>query len=136
MTRGTLTWGHRDPVLPDARAGFAEKCLLGQPVEAGEGDLSHRRAAVGEAEDSGHELPHRIYTPGRLSAADAAFLSENKTNLIRHEINAHFIHYLGGIYKVQTEAEEGPTISFIIPCRDGCGRCHHRASMRRRLLRL
>lgn len=24
----------------------------------------------------------------------------------------------GGIYKVQTEAEEGPTISFTIPCRD------------------
>ena len=32
---------------------------------------------------------------------------ENKTSLIRHEINAHFIHYFGGIYKVQTEAEEG-----------------------------
>ena len=31
---------------------------------------------------------------------------ENKTSLIRHEINAHFIHYFGGIYKVQTEAEE------------------------------
>ena len=43
---------------------------------------------------------------------------ENKTSLIRHEINAHFIHYFGGIYKVQTEAEEGPTISFTIPCRD------------------
>lgn len=43
---------------------------------------------------------------------------ENKTSLIRHEINAHFIHYFGGIYKVQAEAEEGPTISFTIPCRD------------------
>ena len=41
---------------------------------------------------------------------------ENKTSLIRHEINAHFIHYFGGIYKVQTEAAEGPTISFTIPC--------------------
>ena len=41
---------------------------------------------------------------------------ENKTSLIRHEINAHFIHYFGGIYKVQTEAEEGSTISFTIPC--------------------
>lgn len=40
---------------------------------------------------------------------------ENKTSLIRHEINAHFIHYFGGIYKVQAEAEEGPTISFTIP---------------------
>mgnify|MGYP006925646567 CR=1 FL=1 len=28
-----------------------------------------------------------------------------------------FINF-GGIYKVQTEAEEGPTISFTIPCRD------------------
>ena len=40
---------------------------------------------------------------------------ENKTSLIRHEINAHFIHYFGGIYKVQAKAEEGPTISFTIP---------------------
>lgn len=40
---------------------------------------------------------------------------ENKTSLIRHEINAHFIHYFGGIYRVQAEAEEGPTISFTIP---------------------
>lgn len=40
---------------------------------------------------------------------------ENKTSLIRYEINAHFIHYFGGIYKVQAEAEEGPTISFTIP---------------------
>ena len=40
---------------------------------------------------------------------------ENKTSLIRHEINAHFIHYFGGIYKVQAETEEGPSISFTIP---------------------
>ncbi len=40
---------------------------------------------------------------------------ENKTSLIRHEINAHFIHYFKGIYKVQAEAEEGPTISFTFP---------------------
>lgn len=40
---------------------------------------------------------------------------ESKTSLIRHEINAHFIHYFGGIYKVQAEAEEGPTISFTLP---------------------
>ena len=40
---------------------------------------------------------------------------ENKTSLIRHEINAHFIHHFKGIYKVQAEAEEGPTISFTFP---------------------
>lgn len=40
---------------------------------------------------------------------------ESKTSLIRHEINAHFIHYFGGIYKVQPETEEGPMISFTIP---------------------
>lgn len=40
---------------------------------------------------------------------------ENKTSLIRHEINAHFIHYFGGIYKVQSDTAEGPVISFTIP---------------------
>lgn len=39
---------------------------------------------------------------------------ENKTTLIRHEINAHFVHSFGGIYKVQAETEEGPVISFTI----------------------
>lgn len=40
---------------------------------------------------------------------------ENKTSLIRHEINAHFVHYFGGIYKVQSETAEGSAISFTIP---------------------
>ena len=39
---------------------------------------------------------------------------ENKTSLIRHEINTHFVHYFGGIYKVQAETEEGPVVSFTI----------------------
>ena len=51
-----------------------------------------------------------------VNAPFAKLHFENKTSLIRHEINAHFIHYFGGIYKVQTEAAEGPTISFTIPC--------------------
>lgn len=40
---------------------------------------------------------------------------ENKTALIRHEINAHFVHYFGGIYKVQADAAGGPVISFTFP---------------------
>lgn len=40
---------------------------------------------------------------------------ENKTSSIRHEIHAHFVHYFRGIYKVQTEAIEGPTVSFALP---------------------
>lgn len=39
---------------------------------------------------------------------------ENKTALIRHEINAHFIHAFGGIYKVQADTSEGPLVSFSI----------------------
>lgn len=50
-----------------------------------------------------------------LNAPLAKARFENKTSLIRHEINAHFVHCSGGIYKVQAEAEEGPTISFTIP---------------------
>lgn len=42
---------------------------------------------------------------------------DNKTALIRHEINAHFVHYFGGIYKVQADAAEGPMISFTFPCK-------------------
>lgn len=50
-----------------------------------------------------------------LNAPLAKARFENKTSLIRHEINAHFVHSSGGIYKVQAEAVEGPTISFTIP---------------------
>lgn len=50
-----------------------------------------------------------------VNAPFAKVHTEAKTSLIRHEINAHFIHYLGGIYKVHSEAAEGPTISFTIP---------------------
>lgn len=40
---------------------------------------------------------------------------EDKTAVIRHEINAHFIHSFGGIYKVQSDTSEGPLISFTYP---------------------
>ena len=40
---------------------------------------------------------------------------ENKTTLIRHEINAHFIHAFGGIYKVQSDTHEGPLVIFTWP---------------------
>lgn len=50
-----------------------------------------------------------------VNAPFAKIHIEAKTSLIRHEINAHFIHNFGGIYKVQSEAAEGPTISFTIP---------------------
>lgn len=39
---------------------------------------------------------------------------ENKIALIRHEINAHFIHAFGGIYKVQTDTAEGPLVAFSL----------------------
>jgi len=39
---------------------------------------------------------------------------ENKTALIRHEINAHFIHAFGGIYKVQADTSEGPLVAFSL----------------------
>lgn len=40
---------------------------------------------------------------------------ENKTDTIRNEINAHFIHYFGGYYKVDGTAKEGPTVTFALP---------------------
>lgn len=41
---------------------------------------------------------------------------ENKTNLIRHEINAHFVHYFGGVYQVNSDTEESSAvILFTIP---------------------
>lgn len=41
---------------------------------------------------------------------------ENKTNLIRHEINAHFVHYFGGVYQVNSNTAESPaTVIFTIP---------------------
>lgn len=43
---------------------------------------------------------------------------ENKTALIRHEINAHFIHAFGGIYKVQADTAEGPWVSFSIQIKE------------------
>ena len=43
---------------------------------------------------------------------------ENKTALIRHEINAHFIHAFGGIYKVQVDTAEGPWVSFSIQIKE------------------
>lgn len=43
---------------------------------------------------------------------------ENKTALIRHEINAHFIHAFGGTYKVQADTAEGPLVSFSIQIKE------------------
>lgn len=40
---------------------------------------------------------------------------ENKTAMIRNEINTHFIHSFGGYYKVDTLAKEGPTVVFAYP---------------------
>lgn len=40
---------------------------------------------------------------------------ENKTAMIRNEINAHFIHHFGGYYKVDAQAKHGPTITFAYP---------------------
>jgi len=40
---------------------------------------------------------------------------ENKTAMIRNEINAHFIHYFGGYYKVDALAKGGPTVTFTYP---------------------
>lgn len=40
---------------------------------------------------------------------------ENKTAMIRNEINAHFIHYFGGYYKVDAAAKGGPTVTFAYP---------------------
>lgn len=40
---------------------------------------------------------------------------ENKTAMIRNEINTHFIHYFGGYYKVDEQAKQGPTVTFTYP---------------------
>lgn len=40
---------------------------------------------------------------------------ENKTAMIRNEINTHFIHSFGGYYKVDALAKEGPTVVFAYP---------------------
>ena len=40
---------------------------------------------------------------------------ENKTAMIRNEINTHYIHYFGGYYKVDAGADGGPTILFAYP---------------------
>lgn len=42
---------------------------------------------------------------------------ENKTAMIRNEINTHFIHSFGGYYKVDALAKEGPTVTFTYPYR-------------------
>lgn len=46
---------------------------------------------------------------------------ENKTAMIRNEINAHFIHYFGGYYKVDAMAKSGPTVTFAYPLPEGIG---------------
>lgn len=46
---------------------------------------------------------------------------ENKTAMIRNEINAHFIHYFGGYYKVDATAKGGPTVTFAYPYRPSGG---------------
>ena len=43
---------------------------------------------------------------------------ENKTALIRHEINTHFIHAFGGTYKVQADTAGGPLVSFSIQTKE------------------
>ena len=43
---------------------------------------------------------------------------ENKTAMIRNEINAHFIHYFGGYYKVDEQAKQGPSVTFTYPYDD------------------
>lgn len=40
---------------------------------------------------------------------------ENKSAMIRNEINAHFIHHFGGFYKVDGQAKGGPTVIFTYP---------------------
>lgn len=40
---------------------------------------------------------------------------ENKTAMIRNEINTHFIHSFGGYYKVDALAKEGPAVVFAYP---------------------
>lgn len=40
---------------------------------------------------------------------------ENKTAMIRNEINAHFIHYFGGYYKVESQEKKGPVVIFAYP---------------------
>lgn len=42
---------------------------------------------------------------------------EDKTAVIRHEINAHFIHAFGGTYRAQSDTSEGPLITFTYPIR-------------------
>ncbi len=76
-----------------------------------ENDTEHYRAVIRIKRDKAKS----VLCFDVINAPFAKVHFENKTSLIRHEINAHFIHYFGGIYKVQAEAEEGPTISFTIP---------------------
>lgn len=49
---------------------------------------------------------------GTLLAQENA---QDKKILIRNEINAHFIRYFGGTYKVNVAAEGGPTVVFTCP---------------------
>lgn len=41
---------------------------------------------------------------------------ENKTRLIRHEINAHFVRHFGGTYRIEHRTDNAPAVlSFTIP---------------------
>lgn len=62
-----------------------------------------------------HDVAKSVLCFNIINSPLAKVQFENKTSLIRHEINAHFVHYFGGIYKVQSETAEGPAISFTIP---------------------
>lgn len=72
------------------------------------------------------EFYHVTMTVKRLEAKSLLLVSvvntplarerfENKTAMIRNEINTHFIHYFGGYYKVDAMAKEGPTVTFAYP---------------------
>lgn len=60
-------------------------------------------------EDRSHVIFHILNTP----LAEES--SENKTALIRNEINTYFLRYFGGSYEVFPAADEGPTIVFVYP---------------------
>lgn len=75
-----------------------------------ENDGEQRRVVVRIKRDAGKAL----LAFDVLGSPLAKVPFENKTSLIRHEINTHFVHYFGGIYKVQAESEEGPVVSFTI----------------------
>lgn len=59
------------------------------------------------------EGSHLIFHLQNTPLAEKSF--ENKTVLIRNEINLHFLRHFGGSYQINPLGKQGPSVVFIYP---------------------